>query len=146
MSYSQQATTRFSVAAWSESVAADIDGEGVTAGDSYYPRRGVSRAEVRYAYAGDMEGTGTVCYLIGYLPGPAPVLGLERFEGSINGHEGSCVLRHVGAQDSGSVTARIEVVPGMGTGGLSGLRGEAELAIAGHRDDGYPLALAFDID
>jgi Protein of unknown function (DUF3224) len=43
------------------------------------------------------------------------------------------------------VAARLEVVPGMGTGELATLVGEAELAIAGHRDDGYELVLAYDL-
>ena len=34
----------------------------------------------------------------------------------------------------------------MGTGGLEGLRGEAELRIAGHSEDGYELVLAYDVD
>jgi hypothetical protein len=73
------------------------------------------------------------------------VLGLERFTGSIGGHQGSCVFRHVGRQDAGSVSGRLEVVPGMGTGELATLAGEAELAIAGHSDDGYELVLSYDL-
>lgn len=146
MTYSHSATTRFDVASWSESLVTDIDGEGITSGDNYYPNRGVTRAEVGYTYTGDVEGTSTVAYLIAYKADAAPVVGLERFEGSIGGHEGSCVFRHVGEQDKGSVSARVEVVPGMGTGGLETLRGEAELSIAGHSDDGYPLVLSYDVD
>jgi hypothetical protein len=56
------------------------------------------------------------------------------------------VFRHVGSQDAGSVTAHLEVVPGMGTGGLQGLRGEAELRIAEHAEDGYQLVLSYDLD
>lgn len=146
MSYSHQATSRFSVASWSESVIADVDGHGVTAGDAYYPTRGVARAEVGYSYTGDIQGTSTLAYLIAYKPDAAPVLGLERFEGSIGGHDGTCVFQHVGSQDQGAVSARIEVVPGMGTGGLERLRGAAELSIAGHSEDGYELVLSYDID
>jgi Protein of unknown function (DUF3224) len=145
MRYSHTATCKFQVASWSESAYADIDGEGTTVGDMYYPKRGLSKAEVSYVYSGDIQGTGTLVYLIAYKADAAPVLGLERFTGSIGGREGSCVFRHVGSQDAGSVSARLEVVPGMGTGGLEGLVGEAELAIAGHSDDGYDLVLAYDL-
>jgi Protein of unknown function (DUF3224) len=145
MTHTHKATGRFTVASWSETLVTDIDGEGTTAGDLYYPNRGVNRAEVGYTYTGDIEGTSTMVYLIAYKADAAPVLGLERFEGSIGGHEGTCVFRHVGTQDSGSVSARVEVVPGMGTGGLETLRGEADLALAGHSDDGYELALSFTI-
>ena len=145
MSYSQQATCRFTVASWKEAAYVDIDGEGTTAGEMYYPQRGLTRAEVRYAYTGDVEGTSTLTYLIAYKADAAPVLGLEQFTGSIGGHEGSCVFRHDGSQDAGSVTAHLEVVPGMGTGGLDTLRGEAELRIAGHSEDGYELVLSYDV-
>ena len=145
MSYSHTARCKFRVASWSESVYADVDGEGTTSGEVYYPKRGLSKAEVRYDYRGDLEGTGTLVYLIAYKADAAPVLGLERFSGSIGGRQGSCVFRHVGSQDAGSVSARIEVVPGMGTGDLETLAGEAELAIAGHGDDGYELVLRYDL-
>jgi hypothetical protein len=145
MSYAHTATCKFQVASRSESAYVDIDGEGTTAGGTYYPKRGLSRAEVSYSYTGDLEGTSTLVYLIAYKAGAAPVLGLERFTGSIGGREGSCVFRHVGSQDAGSVSARLEVVPGMGTGELAGLVGEAELTVAGHSDDGYDLVLSYDI-
>ena len=147
MSYSKKATCRFDVASWSEQVDVDIDeGEGITSGETYYPKRGLTHAKVGYTYAGDVEGSSTLTYLIAYKADAAPVLGLEQFVGSVDGHEGSCVFRHVGSQDAGSVTARLEVVPGMGTGGLETLRGEAELRIAGHSDDGYELVFSYDLD
>ena len=145
MTYSHQATCRFTVASWAETAYVDIDGDGVTSGDMYYPSRGLSRAEVGYAYTGEVEGTSTLVYLIAYKPGQAPVLGMERFTGTIAGHDGSCVFLHTGGQDAGSVTAHLEVVPGMGTGGLEGLSGEAELVIAGESPDGYELVLSYDL-
>jgi hypothetical protein len=145
MSYAHTATCKFQVASWSESTYVDIDGEGTTAGGTYYPKRGLSRAEVSSSYTGELEGTSTLVYLIAYKAGAAPVFGLERLTGSIGGREGSCVFRHVGSQDAGSVSARLEVVPGMGTGELAGLAGEAELTVAGHSDDGYDLVLSYDI-
>lgn len=141
--FPNEATSRFTVASWSETAFVDIDGEGTTMGDTYYPKRGLTQADVAYRYTGGMEGTGTVRYLIGYQSGEAPVLGFERFEGSIAGQEGSCVFRHLGVQDAGSVTATIEVVEGLGTGGLAGLRGRAELRIAGESKDGYELVLDY---
>jgi hypothetical protein len=147
MSFSKQATGRFQVGSWKEQVYADIDeGEGTTAGETYYPKRGLTHAEVEYTYRGDIEGTSVVGYLIAYKQDAAPVFALERFTGSIGGQEGSCVFRNIGTQDAGSVAGRLEVVPGMGTGGLETLRGEADLKIAGHSEDGYELVLSYDLD
>lgn len=145
MTYAHKASCTFTVASWSERLVTDIDGEGTRAGDAYYPSRGITRAEVNYSYRGGVEGTGTVAYLIAYKTGAAPVLALERFEGSIGGHEGTCVFRHLGTQDQGSVSGHLEVVPGMGTGGLENLRGEADLSIGGHSENGYALVLSYDI-
>jgi hypothetical protein len=146
MSYAKKASCRFEVASWKEEAYVDIDpGQGTTAGDMYYPRRGLTRAEVAYTYSGEMEGTSSLGYLIAYKAGAAPVLGLEQFTGTIGGQDGTCVFLHTGTQDAGSVSAHVEVVPDMGTGGLEGLRGEAELRIAGHADEGYELVLSYDL-
>lgn len=140
-----KASCRFHVSSWTEQLITDIDGEGITAGSAYYPNRGITRTEVTYAYTGDIEGAGSLTYLIAYKADAAPVLGLERFEGSIDGHEGTCVFQRIGKQDQGSVTEHLEVVPGMGTGGLTDLRGEAEIVVAGHSENGYELVLTYDI-
>jgi hypothetical protein len=147
MNYTQQAVCRFTVASWSEEVYADIDpGEGTTVGGISYPRRGLSRADVGYSYTGDLEASSTLTYLMGYRNGEDLVIGLERVEGSLAGHDGSFVLRHEAVHDAGSVTGTVSVVPGMGTGGLEGLRGEALLEIRGQGDDGYELLLAYDLE
>lgn len=143
MTFTRTATGTFTVASWSESLVADIDGAGRTAGGTYHPDRGLTRAEVGHTYRGDVEGTGLLTYLIAHKAGAAPVLGFERFEGSIAGHDGTCVFRHVGTQYRTTVSAQVEVVPGMGTGGLEGLTGEAVLEIAG---DGYRLTLSYAIE
>lgn len=146
-SYPHTARSRFTVTAWEEHLVVDQDGEGTRQGASYYPSRGLTRAEASYAYTGDLVGRSTVSYLIGYRPdGAAPVVGMERFEGALEGQQGSVVLRHVGEQDAGAVSARLEVVPGMGTGELARLRGEAELRIAGHSDDGYELVMSYALE
>jgi hypothetical protein len=144
MTYAHKAVCRFTLGSWSESVLADIDGEGTTRGEVYCPHRGVTRADVTYYYTGDLEGTSSVVYLIAYKSGAAPIVAFERFEGSLGGHAGTCVFKHVGQQDTSSVSAHVEVVPGMGTGGLANLRGEAELSLSGHCDDGYELVLSYE--
>lgn len=143
--YTNKAACRFQVSSWDEKVVTDIDGEGTTYGETYYPRRGISRADVGYSYTGDLEGTSRMVYLLGYRGGDDLVLGLERFTGSVDGHEGSCVFQHTASHDSSSVRGHLRVVPGMGTGGLEGLRGEAEVVIAGHSEDGYELVLHYDL-
>ena len=133
------------VKSWDENVIVDIDGEGTEINGVTYPKRGFSRADTTYAYSGDIEGTGTVAYLISYNPGFAPTSGLERFEGSIDGHDGSLVFQHLGDHDEQAVRATLTIVEGMGTGGLEGMRGEATVELAGHSDDGYDITLSYDL-
>jgi Protein of unknown function (DUF3224) len=144
-SYSHKAVCRFRVASWDEKVVTDIDGDGTTYGEVYYPKRGLSRAEVAYTYTGQVEGTSAAVYLLGYRNGDDLVLALERFTGSVDGHEGSCVFQHTGSHDASSVRGRLQVVPGLGTGDLRELRGEADLLLEGHSEDGYELVLHYDL-
>lgn len=145
MTHAHTTTARFTVAAWKEEVVVDIDHDGQEINGVTYPKRGFSRADVGYAYSGSIEGTSTVAYLISYRPGSAPVTGFEHFTGSIDGHDGSIVLQHVGEHDAEGVRATLQVVPGMGTGGLETLTGEATVEIAGHSDTGYEITLAYDL-
>jgi hypothetical protein len=145
MSHTHTTTARFTVAAWVEEVVVDIDGD--TSGDDAapYPRRGFSRADVRYAYTGSIEGSSVLAYLISYRPGTAPVTGFERFEGSIDGHDGSRVVQHVGDHDADGVRATLTIVEGLGTGGLETMTGEATVDLSGHSDDGYEITLSYDL-
>jgi len=145
MSTQHTATGRFNVTSWTESPVCDLDGDTTEINGVAYPTRGFSRADVTYAYAGDLEGSSTVSYLIVYRPGGGPTTGFERFEGTLDGHDGSFVMQHVGEQDEQGVRMHLEVVEGMGTGALTSLRGHADVEIAGHHDDGYPLTLHYEL-
>jgi hypothetical protein len=156
MSRAHSTSGKFKVKSWDESVIVDIDGEGTEINGVTYPKRGFSRADTTYTYSGDIEGTGTVAYLISYNSptrgargeapkGFAPTSGFERFEGSIDGHDGSLVFQHLGDHDEQAVRATLHIVEGMGTGGLEGMTGEATVELAGHSDDGYDITLAYDL-
>ena len=56
------------------------------------------RASVTQSYAGDIEGEGTLEYLMIYREdGFVPSLALERVVGRIGDREGSFVIRHTGS-------------------------------------------------
>lgn len=136
---STQTTGKFTPTGWDESVIEDIDGEGETRNGTYYPNRGITTATVTYSYSGDIEGEGVVTYLFAYrdsLAGQADITGYERFTGRIGDREGSCVLRHSGSYDDGAVTARAEILPGLGTEGLADVTGTADLMMAGAPPEG----------
>jgi Protein of unknown function (DUF3224) len=108
------ATATFQIAGWDEDEIMQTDGSAK-----------VTRATVSRTFEGDIEGTGTVEWLMAYDDGgSATFVGIERIVGSIVGRTGSVVLRHVGAFDGQMATADLLVVAGSGTGELRGVRGE----------------------
>ncbi|MGV9670577.1 MULTISPECIES: DUF3224 domain-containing protein [unclassified Gordonia (in: high G+C Gram-positive bacteria)] len=140
------ATGTFQVTAWSETPVYTRDDRTVEISGVAYPAHGFTRADVSYDYSGDVHGTGTLAYLIAYIEGTeAPTLGLQAFEGSIDGHDGTLVLRHDGSHDAIGVHERLDIVDGLGTGGLADMRGHAEIEIAGHSDDGYPITFHYSM-
>jgi uncharacterized protein DUF3224 len=119
------ATAEFEVEHWDESQALEADGGSK-----------VTQASVTMAFAGDLQGEGTVEWLMGYGDdGTASFVGLERIVGRIGDRSGSFVLQHTGTFDGAVARAKLSVVPGSGTGGLAGIEGEGRLE-AGLGSDG----------
>jgi hypothetical protein len=85
----------------------------------------LSRASVEQAFSGDIEGDGSVEWLMCYREDKtADFVGLQRVEGQIGDRSGSVVLRTVGTFDGAVARGDWSVVPGSGSGDLEGLRGE----------------------
>ena len=84
----------------------------------------LTRAHITKSFHGDLSGTGNLMYVMTYLDsGNASFIGFEKVVGSLGGRTGSFVLRHTGSYDGEKATAEYEVVPGSGTGELTGLAG-----------------------
>jgi hypothetical protein len=124
--------TSFASKAWDEKSYAEMDGE-----------RKLTRTHAVFTYTGDIEGEGTVEYLMAYSPdGLGSFVGLERIVGCLGGRAGSFVVQHTGTFDPKSVTTQWQIVPGSGTGELEGLRGGGQVRLAGHGP--YPLSFDYD--
>ncbi len=107
------ATGSFEVKSWDEKPYSEIDGK---------PK--LIHADVVYAYHGDLEGEGTIAYLLCYSNNNiAYFIGYDQVTGRLGDRRGSFVLQHVGAYEGGAVKDTLTVVPGSATGELSGLRG-----------------------
>ncbi len=105
----------------------------------------LTRATVSKSFQGDIEGEGTVEYLMVHRgDGTANFVGVERVVGRIGERSGSFVLQHSGTFEGGTAKATWFVVPGSGTGELRGLRGEGGFA-SGHAED-YPITLEYDFE
>jgi Protein of unknown function (DUF3224) len=104
-----QANGRFKIKSWDEQTYAE----------------GLARASVEQAFSGDIEGDGSVEWLMCYREDKtADFVGLQRVEGQIGDRSGSVVLRTVGVFDGTVARGDWTVVPGSGSGELEGLRGD----------------------
>jgi hypothetical protein len=85
----------------------------------------LTRIHVEESFSGDIAGDGAVEFLqAAHADGSASFVGIERVTGSLGGREGTFLLQDMGTVDGNLVRGDWFVVPGSGTGGLSGLRGE----------------------
>jgi len=109
----RHATGSFEVKSWDEKPYSEIAGQ---------PK--LTRADVVYAYHGDLEGEGTIAYLMCYSSNNiAYFIGYEQVTGRLGDRSGSFVFQHNGTFEAGAVKDALTVVPGSATGDLSGLRG-----------------------
>jgi hypothetical protein len=110
----------FTVASWDENTYSEL-GAGAK----------LTRAAVSFALEGDLAGQASWDALMYYRPdGTAAYTGLQRFEGTVGGTEGSFVVQADGEFAGGEASSRWTVVPGSGTGGLAGLTGSGS-SVAG---------------
>jgi len=76
-------------------------------------------------FTGDIEGESTVRALqVQHDDRSASMVSLQRFLGKLGGRQGTFVLQGTEIVENGNIKATWFVVPGTGTGDLSGLRGE----------------------
>jgi uncharacterized protein DUF3224 len=120
------ATAEFKVTNWDENPTLTDDGG---------PK--ITHASVTMDFHGDLEGKGSVEWLMGYDDAgkTAKFVGLERVVGKIGDRSGSFVLQHSGTFDGKIAKAKVDVVPGSGTGDLEGMRGKGSFE-AGLGEDG----------
>jgi hypothetical protein len=106
---------------------------------------GTQKIGLDKVYHGDLEATGTGLMLSAGDPGQgsAGYVALERISGTLQGRAGSFALMQMASMAPGvGQQMTVTVVPGSGTGDLSGIYGGMEINLAGgkHR---YVLNYAF---
>jgi hypothetical protein len=81
--------------------------------------------QVTETFTGDIQGDGTVRFIqAARQDGSASFVGIERVRGSVAGRQGSFLLQDSGTLVGKDVSGTWFVIPGSGTGDLTGLRGE----------------------
>ncbi|MEJ1933296.1 DUF3224 domain-containing protein [Nostoc sp. NIES-2111] len=95
-------------------------------------------------YTGGLEGKSEIRYLMAYTDeGPVTYVGLERFEGTLDGKQGSFVLRHEGVYAEGEAKTQLFIVPNSGTGALAGIEGSGYYGAGEHAS--WPVELEWTI-
>lgn len=131
---SQRAQATFQITSWDEKPIDESEG---------VPK--LTRATVTKSFSGDIEGEGSLEYLMMYrADGSASFVGFERVVGRLGGRSGSFVLQHTGTFEGGTARATWGVVPGSGTGDLRGLRGDGGFASA--HAERYSMTLDYDLE
>lgn len=94
------------------------------------------RFDLSKTWTGDVEGTSTGLMLTSGDPasGNAGYIALERFDGVLDGRQGTVAFQQLGAMADGEPTLEYAIAPGSGTGELVGLQGM--LSIERIDDDG----------
>jgi hypothetical protein len=96
-----------------------------------------ARLDIEKTWHGDLDGTSRgVMLASSAAPGESGgYVALEQVTATLAGRQGSFQFQHSGTMDKGATDLSIVVVPGSGTGGLSGIAGRLTLTIAGGRHD-----------
>lgn len=134
----QEATMHHAVGTF-EVALSPSDEEAVEAGV------GLSRYGLSKTFVGGIEGVAVGQMLAGGPPGDQTTgvyVALERVVGTLDGRQGAFLLAHRGDINPEGYTLSIMVVPGSGTGELTGLAGDFALTITDgvhHYDLTYSL-------
>ncbi len=124
----------FALKAWDEKPYNELPGE-----------LKLTVTKVTYAYQGDIEGEGTLDYLMVYrADNSGSFVGLERVIGRVGGRSGSFILQHTGTFDKTDVNGTFFVVPRSGTGELTNLSGDGSINLSGHAER-YPMVFNFHL-
>ena len=108
-----RASATFKIEGWDEQQYAELDGGGK-----------LTRANVEQAFSGDIEGAGSVQWLMCYRPDQtAEFVGLLRIVGRLGDRDGSFVLfQTAGTFDGKEAKGELTVVESSVSGELDGLR------------------------
>jgi Protein of unknown function (DUF3224) len=89
----------------------------------------MSRTRWQKTFTGDLTGTSVVEAIMLGLDegGPMVYVGIERFDCTVEGRTGTFVLLHSATHHGSGGLATWTIVPGSGTGELTGIRGHGEM-------------------
>jgi hypothetical protein len=127
-------TGGFQLASWDEQTTEELEGE-----------RKLTRALVTQTFTGDLEGEGSVEWLMCYAEdGTARFVGMQLVRGVIDGRKGSVVLETIGDFDGTIASGTWTVLPGSATGDLVGITGRGRFEAPHGPNATYTLEIDLD--
>jgi hypothetical protein len=129
-------TTRLEIKNWDEKPYEELPG-----GEKF------ARASVATVGTEEFAGESVSEMLLYYRPdGTSAFVGLQRFTGRLAGREGTFVAANEGSYDGTTARVAGRVVPGSGTGELTGISGEVG-SVSTHADYPWmPLTLRYELE
>jgi hypothetical protein len=106
----------------------------------------LTRTRVTKTFHGEIEGTSVGELLMAYAEDTASraYVGFERITGRVGDRIGSFVLHHTATASGFGHAVSWSIVPDTGTGGLEGIRGEAQIIV--EPKGGHSITLDYDLD
>jgi Protein of unknown function (DUF3224) len=94
----------------------------------------ITKASVEYLINGEIEGNAFLEYLMFYKyfdsndqhKSSAVYIGLMKFEGKLQGKQGSFIVEDRGAFEDGIASSILEIISGSGLGELKGIEGKGQ--------------------
>ena len=110
------------------------------------PAPGIGQLAIAKQWHGDLDGPGSGLMLSAGDPAQqrAGYVAVEVVEGSLHGRPGSFAFQQLGVMRPDGQELTYVVVPGSGTGELTGLEGTLTLVIADDGTHSYELAYSLD--
>ncbi|HET6708013.1 DUF3224 domain-containing protein [Amycolatopsis sp.] len=99
----------------------------------------LARVMIAKTFTGAVEGTSNVELLTANNATSRAYVGFERLEVAVDGRKGGFVLHHTADEESGMT---VTILPGSGTGELTGITGKADIEIDG---DDHRLTLTYTL-
>jgi hypothetical protein len=92
----------------------------------------IGRFALDKQFHGDLEGSSKGEMLGAGNPatGTAGYVAIEQFTGALSGRNGSFAMQHFGTMEENKFDLLVKVVPGSGTGDLTGIAGTMSIAVA----------------
>jgi len=106
--------------------------------------RKFSRASVKQSYFGELAGQGSIEYTLCYQSDKTSnFIGIELFEGSVNGRPGSFAIQHVGRFENGVAKSSWHIISESGAGELCDLSGKGDFETTGPKEATFNFEFEF---